>query len=250
MNYPALTVFAETPAQAQAAQSLARSLNLPYLDSSPTATNLSLVFTAERLEIRDGPCRVYAEFVKGAAAYRRRHEGRNQALAKAVGLKSGTKPLILDVTAGLGRDAFFLASLGCRVFLLERSPIISALLADGLRRASLHPETAAIAERMCLETIDALHWLSNCPPAQAPEVVYLDPMYPPRHKSALVKKESRVLRMLAGEDADADLLLPLACRCAQRRVVVKRPRGAPPLANIPADAAIHNPNTRFDLYFA
>ena len=73
--------------------------------------------------------------------------------------------------------------------------------------------------------IDALAEIT--PP---PDVVYLDPMYPHRQKSALVKKEMRVFQSLVGADEDADLLLAPALALATRRVVVKRPDYAEPLA--------------------
>lgn len=62
----------------------------------------------------------------------------------------------------------------------------------------------------------------------APDVVYLDPMYPHRQKSALVKKEMRVFQSLVGNDDDADSLLIPAMTIAKRRVVVKRPNYASP----------------------
>ena len=53
---------------------------------------------------------------------------------------------MLDATAGLGRDAFVLASLGCQVTLIERVPAVAALLENGIERALLNVETATIAK--------------------------------------------------------------------------------------------------------
>jgi 16S rRNA (guanine1516-N2)-methyltransferase len=153
----------------------------------------------------------------------------------------------LDATAGLGRDAFVLASLGCQVHLLERSPIVAALLADGLRRAKADVEKGEwLSQRLSLEHCDALIWMKEHPNAY--HSVYLDPMYPHRRKSALVKKEMQILRSSVGEDADAAALLEMALCCAQKRVVVKRPKGAECLDKRQPQAQIIGKTTRFDLY--
>src|SRR5690606_23122611 len=108
------------------------------------------------------PGPVFADFVEGALAYRRLHGGgRGQPVARAVGLKPGIYPKVLDATAGLGRDAFVLAALGCEVVMLERSPIIAALLDDALARAALESEVAPIVARMTLIQADARQWLAQ-----------------------------------------------------------------------------------------
>lgn len=213
-----------------------------------------LHLTTERLELREqssgttGP--LYVDFVAGRAAHRRRFGGgRNQSLARAVGLKGGISPIVVDVTAGLGRDGFVLACLGCTVELVERSPIIAALLRDGLSRAVRDPEIGAlVGERLRLVEADSREFLSLLPESLYPDVIYLDPMYPHRRKSALVKKEMRLLRQLIGDDGDAPDLLAIALTRAKRRVVVKRPRTAPPLAGPEPSFQIATPHTRFDIY--
>ena len=197
------------------------------------------------------PGAVFVDFLAGAAAHRRLYGGgRGQALARAVGLKRGATPSVIDATAGLGQDGFVLASLGCQVQLLERSPIVAALLHDALQRAVADSEIGAwVGERLSLQQVDSCAYLSNLTAQQRPDVVYLDPMYPERRKSALTSKELRLLRVLVGEDADAAQLLASARCCASKRVVVKRPRRAPTLDTRPADAQIFTPHTRFDLYF-
>lgn len=113
---------------------------------------------------------------------------------------------MVDATAGLGRDAFVLAALGCQVQMLERNPVVAALLDDGLRRGYLDAEIGPwLRERLTLLHASSLTALVAIEPR--PEVVYLDPMYPHRQKSALVKKEMRVFQSLVGADNDADGLL-------------------------------------------
>ena len=189
---------------------------------------------------------VKVDFVQGATAHRRKFGGgRGQDIAKAIGLKHGFTPHVLDATAGLGRDAFVLASLGCQVTLMERMPVVAALLDDGLERAKLNSEVSEIANRMHLVHASSIE---NMTLAQQVDVVYLDPMYPHREKSAAVKKEMRVFQSLVGEDLDADSLLAPALALAKYRVVVKRPSYAPPLDNKKPSTSIKMKKNRFDVY--
>ncbi len=252
---PVIAVAAVCPAFQQRAATLARSLCLPWSSAlDDPRFNYLLALTPERLELRsqtpagDGP--IYVDFLAKPAAYRRRFGGgRRQPLARAIGLKGNIHPYVLDATAGLGRDAFVLACLGCTVQLVERSPLIGALLRDGLERAARAPETAAVVtDRMSLTVADSRVLMRTLDASQRPDVVYLDPMYPERAKSALVKKEMRLLRRLVSDDSDAPALLTAALDCACRRVVVKRPRRAPSLDGPAPSLHIASANTRFDVY--
>nr|WP_234473162.1 16S rRNA (guanine(1516)-N(2))-methyltransferase RsmJ [Erwinia sp. S63] len=213
---------------------------------------MALVLTPERLELRklDEPKLggIFVDFVTGAMAHRRKFGGgRGEAVAKAVGIKGGYLPDVIDATAGLGRDAFVLAALGCRVRMLERHPVVAALLDDGLRRGYADAEIGGwLRERLTLLHVVSQQALSDITPA--PDVVYLDPMYPHRQKSAMVKKEMRVFQSLVGPDEDADALLEPARRLAKKRIVVKRPDYAPPLAGIATQSAVVTKSHRFDIY--
>ncbi|WP_095499473.1 class I SAM-dependent methyltransferase [Paraferrimonas haliotis] len=190
---------------------------------------------------------VLVDFVGGAQAHRRKFGGgRGQAIAKAVGLKKGATPSVIDGTAGLGRDSFVLASLGCFVTMVERHPVVAALLSDGLMRAIEDPEIGVwVEQRLRLVVQSTTDFLLSQPSA---DVVYLDPMYPHRAKSAQVKKEMAIFQDLVGADTDADLLLASAKAVAAKRVVVKRPDYAEPMANCPPSTQILTKKNRFDLY--
>ena len=208
------------------------------------ARGLSLVPTDPK---HGGGIRI--DFVAGPTAYRRLAVGSTrQPLAKAVGLRQG-RPFAIDATAGLGRDAFQLASLGCRVHAVERSPILAAMLNDALDRASraIDPKLTAIVERITVIQGDSKAVLASLPAKDRPEVVYLDPMYTPTASSALAKKEMRILRMLVGGDEDSAELLRIARATATKRVVVKRHLRAPPLAE---DVSMSYPGrtVRYDVY--
>ncbi len=198
---------------------------------------------------------VRADFTAPAVDFRRRQGGRrSEGIARAVGLRAGQLPPVLDATAGLGGDAFVLAALGCEVTLLERVPALQELLADALLRA--HSEAAArqdselkaALDRMHLVRSEATAYLAPLPDASRPEVIYLDPMFPERRKSAAVKKDMQLLHHLVGSDADADQLLPIALHVARRRVVVKRPRQAEPLGGRRPEHVIEGVRNRYDLY--
>ena len=231
-----------------AADALAVRLGLPRTGDAAYA----LQFTDQGLRLtmlgEGAPGPVIVDFVGGAVAHRRVFGGgAGQMIAKAVGIQSGVRPTVLDATAGLGKDAFVLAQLGCAVTLIERQPAIAALLADGLRRAAEDLETQPIVARMRLIDGDAIAAMTSWT-AATPEVVYLDPMFPHREKSAFVKKEMRLFRDIVGDDHDAPALLAAALALASHRVVVKRPRKAPAVAGVLPGFALEGKSSRYDVY--
>lgn len=188
------------------------------------------------------------DFVTGKTEYRRKygHAG-GEAISKAIGIKKGHRPNVVDATAGLGRDAFVLATLGCRVHMIERSKVIAKLLDDGLRRAKEDEKIGPIIkDKLSLTCGESLKELGNLP--FAPEVIYLDPMFPHKEKSALVKKEMRMLQEVVGQDEDANELLKLSLTTATNRVVVKRPSYADFVGGIKPQTSIKTKNHRFDIY--
>ncbi|MBT8486925.1 MAG: class I SAM-dependent methyltransferase [Phycisphaerales bacterium] len=169
---------------------------------------------------------------------------RRQPLGRAIGRTGAT---VIDATAGLGRDAFMLAAMGHRVNAIERSPVLVQLLIEGWSHALAEtPALASVLTRIELREGDARAMLPACVPA--PDVVYLDPMYPPKRKaSALAPMRVRLVRGLVGDDPDAEELLAIARRAARTRVVVKRPHHAPPLAE-PVAGSVKSKLVRFDIY--
>lgn len=185
------------------------------------------------------------DFTTGAVAHRRQFGGgRGQALPRAIGMKGGKTPHVIDATAGLGRDAFLLAALGATVTLIERSDQMHKLLAEALQRAAAS-DVSEIISRMTLLHGDAKDLL----PGLSPEVVLVDPMHPPRGNSALVKKEMRQIREIVGVDADADALMQVALGCARNRVVLKWPQKADAMVGLPKPShQITGKSTRYDVF--
>lgn len=187
------------------------------------------------------------DFVEGPVAHRLRFGGgRGQDLAKAMGLRAGKTPKIVDATAGLGRDSFLLASLGAQVTMIERSEKMHELLVQGMERAAREGgQLQEIIGRMTLLKGDALDLL----PELDGEAILIDPMHPERKKSALVKQELRQVREIVGTDDDAADLVQLALKHARKRVVLKWPAKADPIEGIrKCSHQIIGKSTRYDVF--
>jgi 16S rRNA (guanine1516-N2)-methyltransferase len=215
------------------AEALAGALQLPFEGEA----DLYLV-VGERLELREATTKTGPVYVDFEAVSSRQKQGKDL-IAKAVGVKGSYRPTIIDATAGLGQDAFTLAAYGCTVHMVERSPVIAALLADGLERArELEP-----LSRLSLQVGDAREILKK---VEAPDVVYLDPMYPDSGKSAAKRKEMRLFRELVGDDTDVQELLAVGLETATKRVVIKRPLKAPTFGK--PSFITKGTTLRFDVY--
>lgn len=209
---------------------------------------LKLNKTAEHLELIDTSTAefkpIFIDFLDEKFFRRQQQSGFSQHLARACGVSKHHKPVVIDATTGFGTDAFILASLGCEMICIERNELLAQLLADALERAKLViPE---VTVRIKLIHDDAKHFLTTV--TEKPNVIYLDPMYPHRNKSALVKKEMRILRELVGSDDDSIELFELAYTTTKNRVVVKRHRLAPTITNKKPTFSLTGKNCRFDVY--
>lgn len=268
-------------AVARRAAELAAELYLPHVLEEPSDEGAAaatfdafLAVTPARLEVQFPGARglrpLFVDFAGGRFGYSRRSGGA-RLLLQAIGCRSG-RPSVLDATAGLGRDLFVMAHHGCRVFGVERSPVLFALLRDGLKRAALDadirrriPDPVRLIHADARDVLCAIVSAAHVQAARddscsvrggeegsrasldAPDVVYLDPMYPAAPKSALSKIEMRLLRSIVGNDADANELMDPARAAARKRVVVKRHRRAAPLAPRPS-YQLSDKSTRYDIY--
>ncbi|MEO8402156.1 MAG: class I SAM-dependent methyltransferase [Gammaproteobacteria bacterium] len=241
-----IAVFAATSDLEPAARALAEQLHLPFAEQA----NYQLLLTADYLGLRktaEKSLPLFIDFLSGKLAYRRQHLSiRREALARALGLKMNRNPLIVDATAGLAQDGFVLAALGFDIQLIERSPIVYALVNDGIQRALKNPDINPIVSRMHLIQGNAITLLKEM--TTQPDIVYLDPMFPERKKTALAKIAMRIFHDIVGDDEDADSLLETALACATERVVVKRPRLAAELAGLKPSYSLSGSSSRFDIY--
>ncbi len=241
---------------------LAKQTSLPLLNQHIQADYL-LHITTDYLELQktnhaDKKPKIeslHIDFLAGKANHRRLHGGgKGQDLAKAIGLHKIKNPTVLDLTAGMGGDAFVLATLGADVTLVERNPVTHALLSDALNRAKLSADTELldIIGRMKLKNEDAqksLARLEKLDKENLPDVIYIDPMFPTRSKSAQVKKEMQFFHDIVGADEDSEQLLLTSLTLAKKRIVVKRPRLAEKLTKAVESAFdISGKSTRYDVY--
>lgn len=254
----AVSSSAENPRLWKKASDLAGLLKIEAVPPADQGKyNLLLLYTEKGLQIQlkqdnrtKKPAVLYIDFLSDALTYRIQHGGGiKQSLARAIGIKPGIRPTVIDATAGLGKDSFLLASLGCRVTMIERSPLLGAILNDALERAMASPLLQPdITNRISLLQGDAATLIAKQLSHQRADTVYLDPMYPHNRKSALNRLEMRLIRKLVGDDSDAAALLETALHYAKNRVVVKRPKGAPLLSDRIATHVITMKNSRFDVY--
>lgn len=220
-------------------------------DAPPSATPLPPGYALQR---QDGCLQLFAPAASGfaplsldwhSAEQRRRiAAGRRQLIARAVGLAKKPRLHVIDATAGLGRDGYTLAALGARVTLIERSPVVAALLRDAHARASAAGDP--VPARITIVEADAIAWLREGG-AEGADAIYVDPMYPETNKRALPQRAMQMLRELCGIDPDAEALVSAARQSPVRRVVVKRPpKGA--FAGAAPDLVMRGTQARFDVY--
>ncbi len=183
---------------------------------------------------------IFVDFTNNAIL-KRAQQTKNQGLIKACKPQNSLK--IIDATAGFGRDAFILACLGAEVVMLEKSPILAALLIDGLARLE---HKAPDFCKLSLIYSDAIQYITDLKPENIPDVIYIDPMHPTRKKKALVKKEMQILQSILGPDNNAEQLLIAALSKAKQRVVVKWPQRELPLRK--PNYSINGKTVRFDVY--
>lgn len=233
----------------QRAETLANQLGLSIQAGDVIHAMFVLGYTDGGLELRDSETRpgrgllVDFKSLNPLEAMRRGGFSRKQPLARAIGKDVDN---VLDATAGLAHDAALLACMGYHVTAVERSPILAALIADGLRRAMDDPQLRPLFEgRLTLINADSREFLQD--ESRAFDSIYIDPMFPPKRKSfALAKKSIRLVRALVGDDPDATELLNVARR-TRARVAVKRPTHALPLGS-GSIATVKSKLVRYDIY--
>ena len=208
---------------------------------------LDLLRTPEGLTLTDGAMELRADFSRMLPRLR---QGRlsHELLVKAAKVKGVAEPVAVDATAGFGEDSLLLAAAGFTVELFERDAVIAALLADALERAADDPALAPVVARMHLNAGDSLAGMGALAArGTRVDVVYLDPMFPGRTKSAAVKKKFQLLHHLERPcDSEAELV-DAARALGPRKVVIKRPVKGPYLAGIKPSYQLAGKAVRYDV---
>jgi len=246
---PVCTVVPAQNGAADRANSVARELGLRLEKNLSAASgSVALIIDEEDAWLqeinanRPGP--VTVDFASPAMMHRRKG-GQNEMLGRAIGIKGNRHPWVFDATAGLGRDAYVLADLGCKVTMIERSPVLAFVLQEGLNRAviSQFAEVREAAARMSVQCEDSTEMC-----ATPDQIIYLDPMFEERKGTAASKKDLSVLQALHGHTADDQSLIDWAFAQPVSRIVVKRPLKASPLTASTPSHALKGKSVRFDVY--
>ena len=166
-------------------------------------------------------------------------------LVRAARTRGVATPTAVDATAGLGEDSLLLAAAGFTVTMFEKDPVIAALLRDALDRAANDSQIAEVVARMTLVEGDSVAGLREL--GFSPDVVFLDPMFPERTKSAAVKKKFQLLHHLERPCEDEEGLLAAALAARPRKVVIKRPPKGPWLAGIKPSHSLTGKAVRYDV---
>jgi len=168
-------------------------------------------------------------------------------LVKAARIKGQDMPqLLVDATAGFGEDSLILAAAGFQVELFEFDPVIGALLADGMKRAMEVAELKEAVGRMKLNCQDSTVGLRELD--YKPDIVLLDPMFPARQKSALIKKKFQLLQRLESPCSTEEELLEAAKAADPKRIVIKRPLKGPFLAGQKPSYSLQGKAIRYDCF--
>ena len=247
-----LCVICNAASQMDKASEFSTLHQYPLCDQENAPYDLQLIFDDDKTKLIDKALNtsIYVDFIEGTLAHREKHGGgKGQAIAKAIGLKKLKNPTVIDATAGLAGDAYVLACLGCQLTLIEQSPVLFTLIEDGIKRALLSENHEhSIGNFVNLVNSNSQLYLKGLDEQSKPDVIYIDPMYPDRKKSALVKKDMQILHKLIGKAEDETDLVNLALECAKRRVVVKRPIHAEPITGTRPTMEITSKKTRYDVY--
>lgn len=155
-------------------------------------------------------------------------------------------PTAIDATAGMGEDSLLLAACGYEVTLYEQNPVIAALLKDALRRAKKHPVLREIVERMHLVEGNSIELIPQRP--EAPDVLYLDPMFPARQKSGLINKKLQLIQKLEQPCPQEEAMLEMAFRVAPGKIIVKRPLKGANLAGKEPNYSVKGKAIRYDCF--
>ena len=218
-------------------------------DHLPTAKNMPfLLWQGQRLSLHQTPQdqKGYAiDYNAPSLQHRLSTSTTRSHIARAIGIKPHLRPCVVDASAGWGRDALTLASLGCQVQMIERHPVLAALLENALERL---PDGSTLRSPLQLYYGDVRDFLEKTSPCPVPDVIYFDPMFPERKKSAKVKKHMQLFHTLIGDDEDASDVVKVLLNHARYRLVVKRPRLAPALTATPPHHQIAGKTVRYDVY--
>lgn len=243
---PEIVVAVGDGADFEAAKAVATRVHAPLVSADDVPTSQlalrvdanGLTLTRDGMELRGDFSSMLPRLRQGAL--------QRELLVRAAHVKGVDAPTAVDATAGLGEDSLLLAAAGFTVTLCELDPVLFLLLEDAHRRALADERLAPVAARMHLVEGDSIALLRSL--SEPPDVVYLDPMFPGRTKSAAVKKKFQLIHGLEKpcEGAAEEALVQAALAARPRKVVIKRPVKAAPLAGVRPSHSLAGKAVRYD----
>ena len=226
------------------AKRIAEKLNIEIATDINDFSGLILQLDEDGLSLISGKMKLYGDFSKMEKRLKQNNLN-NEILIHAVKIKGREKNLVvLDATAGLGEDSILLAAYGFTVNLYENNPIIAELLKDAIDRAKQIPELKEIVDRMKVFEEDSIIAMQNLD--YKPDVILLDPMFPERTKSALIKKKFQILHKIESPCTNETELLNSAIKANPKKLVIKRPLKGEYLAGIKPNYSIKGKAIRYD----
>lgn len=220
--------------------------NLTLQNEKLKEVGLELLYTEDGLTLTDGKLSIMVDF-RDMLPRLKQSNLQNEMQVKAARIKGQPMPQkIIDATAGFGEDSLILAAAGFDVDLYEFDDIIALLLEDGLNRAKDIPELAPIVSRMHFhhaDSIQAMHSLDYLP-----DSILLDPMFPSRSKSAMIKKKFQLLQKIERPCSIEEELLDAAIAARPKRIIIKRPLKGPFLAGKKPSYSLEGKAIRYDCF--
>lgn len=243
-------ILLNNPCFEEEANKLSSKLGIKIYKEKEAFEGVYLVYGEDFVSLEGDNQIFYGDYENNKTIKRLKHNNlTSELLVKAVKPKNYPKGgVIFDATAGLGEDSLLLAAAGFNVKLFERDEIIAELLKDTIKRArnSEFEELRVAAARMDVIEGDSIKEMEDLAKAFNPDVVYLDPMFPEREKSSLVKKKFQLLHVLEKPCSEEEELLSAALLTGAGKVIIKRPLKGPFLCDKKPSYQIVGKTVRYD----
>ena len=226
------------------AQRISKKLNIEIITDTNLKSDLILQLDEDGLSLVSDNMKLFGDFTKIIKRIKQSNLEKELIIHSAK-IKGKKQDLVaIDATAGMGEDSMLLAAYGFQVNLYENNPIIAELLKDALERAQQIPELKEIVGRMKVFEEDSILAMQNLD--YEPDVILLDPMFPERTKSALIKKKFQILHKIEIPCTNEKELLDSAIMANPKKIVIKRPLKGEYLAGIKPSYSIKGNSIRYD----
>ena len=244
MENKQLVLYVDKNANIEKAKKIAERLNIEIITNNKEKFDILLSMDESGLALVSDNMKLYGDFSKSIKRLKQSNL-QKEMLIHAVKIKGEKENLIaIDATAGLGEDSILLAAYGYNVELYEKNPIISELLKDAMERAEKISELKDIIGRMKVHNEDSIIAMQNL--KYKPDIILLDPMFPERTKSALIKKKFQILHKIENPCSDETELLSSAIKANPKKIIIKRPLKGEYLAGIKPDYSLKGNSIRYD----